>query len=39
MKYGAEGLLSQQDLPIPLFSSANSKLGQLCLCVSLKLFG
>jgi hypothetical protein len=39
MKYGAEGLLSQEDLPIPLFSSANSKLGQLCLYVSLKLFG
>ena len=39
MKYGAEGLLSQEDLPIPLFSLANSKLGQLCLYVSLKLFG
>ena len=38
-KYGVKGLLSQEDLPIPLFSSAKWKLAQLCLYVSFRLFG
>ena len=38
MKYDMEGLLLE-DLPIPLFSLAESKVGQLCLSVSLRLFG